>query len=81
MKDSDRYAKVVVWSDEDQCFIGTCPGLVIGGCHGHDPQEVFRELCEIADEVVAILHEDGKPLPPVTDCIDVRRLLGVDDAA
>jgi len=34
MNDSAKYAKIVEWSDKDQCFVGSCPGLVYGGCHG-----------------------------------------------
>lgn len=66
MKDSTRYAKIVEWSDEDQCYIGRIPGLILGGCHGPDEKKVFEELCVIAEEVVATFHEDGKPLPPPT---------------
>ena len=36
MKDSARYAKIVEWSDEDQCYVGSSPGLIYGGCHGAD---------------------------------------------
>ena len=66
MKPSARYAKVVEWSDEDQCYIGSCPGLFRGGCHGEDELEVFRELCEIVEEVVADYEHEKKPLPPPT---------------
>ena len=27
MKDSARYAKIVEWSEEDQCYVGSAPGL------------------------------------------------------
>lgn len=66
MKDSDRYAKIVEWSEEDNCYIGSAPGLVYGGCHGDDQRKVFRELCVIVEEVVALIKEDGRPLPPAT---------------
>ncbi|MBT3344922.1 MAG: type II toxin-antitoxin system HicB family antitoxin [Gemmatimonadetes bacterium] len=66
MKDSYRYAKVVEWSDEDQCFVGTCPGLLHGGCHGSDEREVFAELCVIAEETLALYRSEGRPLPPPT---------------
>lgn len=36
MKDSARYVKVVEWSEEDGCYVGSCPGLLFGGCHGDD---------------------------------------------
>ena len=63
MKDSARYAKVVAWSDEDQCFVGSCPGLLYGGCHGDDEKAVLAELCEIVDEAIELYKRDGKPLP------------------
>ena len=60
---ADRYAKVVYWSEEDQCFIGCCSRLIIGGCHGDDPKAVFAELCDIVGEAVALYLKDGRPLP------------------
>jgi hypothetical protein len=66
MKDSDRYLKVVEWSDEDQCYVGRAPGLMLGGCHGDDERKVFDQLCLIVDEVVAEFHASGDPLPPPT---------------
>ena len=66
MRKSARYAKIVEWSDEDECFVGSAPGLVLGGCHGAREREVFAELCEIVDEAIALYEKDGKPLPPST---------------
>jgi len=66
MKESARYVKIVEWSDEDQCFVGSCPGLFYGGCHGDDEQAVFAELCKIVDETIELYKQDGKPLPPAT---------------
>jgi len=66
VKDSDRYAKLVEWSEEDGCYIGSAPGLILGGCHGDDERLVFAELCQIVDEAIALYHDDGKPLPPPT---------------
>ncbi len=60
---ADQYEKIVVWSDEDQCFIGMCPELFLGGVHGDDSLEVFKELLEVVDEWVEIFEKDGKPLP------------------
>lgn len=66
MKDSARYAKIVEWSEEDRCYIGSAPGLIFGGCHGDDERQVFDELCRIVEEVIALHKQDGKPLPPAT---------------
>jgi predicted RNase H-like HicB family nuclease len=67
MKPSARYVKIVEWSDEDQCYVGSCPGLLYGGCHGDDEKEVFAELCEIVDETIELYIRDGKPLPLPTN--------------
>jgi predicted RNase H-like HicB family nuclease len=66
MKESERYAKIVEWSDEDQCFVGSAPGLFYSGCHGDDEKQVFAELCEIVEEVLETYRQEGKPLPPPT---------------
>ena len=66
MKESARYAKIVEWSDEDQCYVGSSPGLVYGGCHGADEAKVFAELCQVVEEAIALYHKDGKPLLPTT---------------
>ena len=63
MKSSARYVKIVEWSDEDQCYVGSCPGLLYGGCHGDDEKQVFAELCEIVEETIELYERDGKPLP------------------
>ena len=52
MKDSARYVKIVEWSDEDQCYVVSAPGLFFGGCHGKDEQQVFKELCQIVEEAI-----------------------------
>jgi hypothetical protein len=59
MKESARYAKIGAWSDEDQCYVGSSPGLVYGGCHGTDEKAVFEELCEVVEEAIASYHKDG----------------------
>jgi predicted HicB family RNase H-like nuclease len=61
-----RYLKIVEWSDDDKCFVGRCPGLFLGGCHGAEESEVYRELCGIVEEHVASLLADGERLPKAT---------------
>ncbi len=63
MKKSARYATIVEWSEEDQCYVGSSPNLVYGGCHGADEKSVFDELCLVVDEAIALHQDDGKPLP------------------
>jgi predicted RNase H-like HicB family nuclease len=66
MKDSARYAKIVEWSDEDQCYVGSAPGLILGGYHGNNERQVLEELCDIVEEAIALYMSEGKPLPPPT---------------
>ena len=57
MKESACYAKIVEWSEEGQCYVGS---------HGSDEKAVFGELCQVVEEAIALYHKDGKPLPPST---------------
>ena len=63
---SASYAKIVEWSEEDQCYVGSCPGLFYGGCHGDDEKKVFIELCRIVEDIVETYIRDGMPLPSPT---------------
>jgi predicted HicB family RNase H-like nuclease len=65
-KKSDRYLKIVEWSEEDHCYIGSCPNLMYGGCHGDNEADVYRELCEIVEENIILYEKNGNPLPPQT---------------
>ena len=75
MKESALYAKIVEWSEEDQCFVGSAPGLLYGGCHGSDEKEVFAELCQIVEETIELYQQDGKSLPPPTAGRDLANSL------
>ena len=73
MRKSAAYAKVVEWSTEDRCFVGSCPGLFYGGCHGNDEKKVFAELCDLVDETIEIYRKEGRPLPPPTPITNYSR--------
>lgn len=62
-----RYAKFVEWSDEDKCFVGRCPELMLGGVHGNDEAKVYAELCEAVEEMIELLNNDGHTLPEPLD--------------
>jgi predicted HicB family RNase H-like nuclease len=66
MKTSDRYLKIVEWSEEDQCSVGTCPGVMLGGIHGVDEAKVYKALCQAVEEWIAIYEQDNEPLPEAT---------------
>jgi predicted RNase H-like HicB family nuclease len=78
MNEATHYIKIVEWSDEDQCFVGSCPGLFYGGCHGDDEIQVFSELCEIAEETIELYKQDKQSLPPTTSGKDyANRMLSI----
>jgi predicted RNase H-like HicB family nuclease len=78
VKDSAKYVKIVEWSEDDQCYVGSAPGLVVGGCHGDDERAVFDELREIVDEAVELYRRDGTSLPPATSGRDLaNKMQGV----
>ena len=58
-----RYTKLVAWSDEDVCFVGSAPPLIGQCCHGKDEAKVYAELCQIVEEWVAVLEGEGHKLP------------------
>jgi predicted RNase H-like HicB family nuclease len=58
--------KIVEWSEEDQCYVGSAPGLLYGGCHGDDERAVFEELSQIVEETVSLYVREGRSLPPAT---------------
>ena len=59
-----RYTKFVEWSEEDGCFIGRCPEIMMGGVHGNHEAKVYAELCEAVEEMVELINSDGQHLPP-----------------
>lgn len=78
MSEADRYVKIVEWSDRDGCFIGSCPELFYGGCHGDDSKVVFDELCQIIEETIALYKQDGKVLPkPLSGMDFVNAMQGI----
>ena len=66
MMERDSYVKLVEWSDEDQCYVGTCPGLMLGGVHGSNEFDVYKRLCEAIDGWIDIARREGAPLPKPT---------------
>ena len=67
MKERDRYLKIVEWSEEDKCYVGSIPGWIGKCCHGNNEMKVYSELSEILDEWITIYKKDGKTLPPPTN--------------
>ena len=74
-KTSNRYVKVVAWSEEDQCYIGRCPGLTLGGVHGSNERAVYAELCDVVDEWIRLHESEGWPLPEPTSLREIEALV------
>ncbi len=66
MKEKDKYLKIVEWSDEDHCYVGSVPGWLGKCCHGEDEVEVYAELGRIVEEWIDIYKHDGIKLPNPT---------------
>ena len=75
MKESAKYVKIVEWSEDDHCYVGSAPGLIYGGCHGDDEKAVFAELCQIVEEAIKAYKADNRPLPPATSGHDFANKL------
>lgn len=60
---AEAYNLIVEWSSEDECYLGTCPELFEGGCHGDNKDEVHKELKVIIEDVLADFKAEGKEPP------------------
>ena len=78
-----NYPLSVRWSDEDQVFVGSIPGLIGECCHGDTPEEVMPQLKDIAEDLVTFLtgKSQSLPAPPIhssnPDPVAIRRAMGV----
>lgn len=81
-----NYPLCVRWSDEDQVFVGSIPGLVGDCCHGNSPEEVIPQLKDIADDLVTYLTAKDVPLPSPPlhsnhpDPVAIRSAMGLSQA-
>lgn len=66
MRERDRYLKLVEWSEEDRCYVGSIPGWLGACCHGSDEEKVYKQLCQILEEWIEIFKKEGRPLPSAT---------------
>ena len=58
-----KYGGVVEWSDEDQCFVGSYPGIIGPCCHGDDKDQVYLQLRQIVDEWLEFECEEREKTP------------------
>ncbi len=78
-----NYPLSVRWSDEDQVFVGSIPGLVGECCHGDTPEEVIPQLKDIGEDLVTYLtgKDELLPAPPINssnaDPASIRSAMGL----
>ena len=63
MSITNHYQKIIAWSEEDQCYVGTCPSLMYGGCPGDNEKEVFDLLCKLVEETIEHYQSENIELP------------------
>ncbi len=47
LSENKKHAKISRSSPEDCRYVGSAPGLIVGGCHGVDENAVVEEICAI----------------------------------
>ena len=74
-----EYLRVVEWSADDRCFIGSAPPLIGRCCHGATEARVLKQLKRIVDEWIRLAGKEGMALPAAerSDVYSGRFLLRV----
>ena len=60
---SVRYPRVIEWSEEDRCYVGSAPPLVGQCCHGTSEAKVAAQLAVIVEDLVQDVIEGKMPAP------------------
>jgi predicted HicB family RNase H-like nuclease len=61
------FLRVIEWSEEDGCYVGSAPPLIGRCCHGTSETQVVRELARIVEEWIAIHQAEKRTLPAPTN--------------
>lgn len=76
MKPEDLYNRFARWSEEDQCYIGYCPDLYLGGlCYGDQEETTYSELCAIVRDEVAHRLIKGESMLKTTVRTECREVI------
>ena len=73
------YLRVVEWSPEDRCFVGSAPPLIGRCCHGKTEASVLRQLKRVVEEWIRLADKEGVGVPAAerADAYSGRFLLRV----
>jgi predicted HicB family RNase H-like nuclease len=64
---SARYPRVIEWSEEDDCYVGSAPPLIGQCCHGSTETDVAKQLATIVDDLVQDVVDGKMPEPKVAE--------------
>ena len=80
----NQYSRIIEWSEADKCYVGRCPELFLGGCHGDTEAAVTEQLGEIIADVIADYKKARRRLPEpaqrsarLNSAIEARRRSGL----
>lgn len=59
-----QYARLIYWSAEDACYIGSLPELCGPCCHADTVEELYPQLNAIAQDWVQMAQDGKCTLPP-----------------
>ena len=57
------YLRIVEWSPEDRCFVGSAPPLIGRCCHGRTEASVLKQLKRIVDDWIRLRDREDIDLP------------------
>ena len=57
------YLRIVEWSAEDRCFVGSAPPLIGRCCHGKTEASVLRQLKRVVEDWIRLRDLEGVLLP------------------
>ncbi|MCA9980739.1 MAG: toxin-antitoxin system HicB family antitoxin [Anaerolineales bacterium] len=63
MLEQDRYTYRVMWSEEDEAYVGLCAEFASLSWLADSPEEALRGMRQLVAEVVADLQSNGEPVP------------------
>ena len=60
---TDRYTYRVIWSEEDNEYVGLCAEFLLLSHLDETPEKAFAGIRQVVADALAILQEDGQPVP------------------
>jgi predicted HicB family RNase H-like nuclease len=60
---SARYPRVIEWSEEDRCYVGSAPPLIGQCCHGATEAKVAAQLAVIVEDLLQDVVDGKMPEP------------------